>query len=137
LRTVEVARDAPLLAPHGERVTLAGREHEEGPVAVLRDGLDIPARRGKQESPGEQGARNATLRRHPRLHLANCNAKPPPRPRAAPPRSFRPACHNPGRMTWWESWFGEEYLELYPHRDLASARREVAFALARLDPEPM
>ncbi len=40
-------------------------------------------------------------------------------------------------MTWWESWFGEEYLELYPHRDLASARREVAFALARLDPDPM
>ena len=52
-------------------------------------------------------------------------------------RSVRPGCHNPGRMTWWESWFGEEYLELYPHRDLASARREVAFALARLDPEPM
>ena len=21
-------------------------------------------------------------------------------------------------MTWWESWFGEEYLDLYPHRDL-------------------
>ena len=40
-------------------------------------------------------------------------------------------------MTWWESWFGEEYLELYPHRDLASARREVSFALARLGPEPM
>jgi len=40
-------------------------------------------------------------------------------------------------MTWWESWFGEEYLELYPHRDLASARREVAFALDRLDPDPM
>jgi ubiquinone/menaquinone biosynthesis C-methylase UbiE len=40
-------------------------------------------------------------------------------------------------MTWWESWFGEEYLELYPHRDLASARREVAFALARLGPDPM
>ncbi|MEO8189653.1 MAG: methyltransferase domain-containing protein [Acidobacteriota bacterium] len=39
-------------------------------------------------------------------------------------------------MAWWESWFGEEYLELYPHRDLASARREVAFALARLGPEP-
>src|SRR5262249_23487329 len=39
-------------------------------------------------------------------------------------------------MAWWESWFGEEYLELYPHRDLASARREVAFALARLDPDP-
>jgi len=40
-------------------------------------------------------------------------------------------------MTWWESWFGEEYLELYPHRDLASARREVAFALARLGADPM
>jgi ubiquinone/menaquinone biosynthesis C-methylase UbiE len=40
-------------------------------------------------------------------------------------------------MTWWESWFGEEYLELYPHRDLESARREVAFALSRLDPDPM
>jgi ubiquinone/menaquinone biosynthesis C-methylase UbiE len=40
-------------------------------------------------------------------------------------------------MTWWESWFGEEYLELYPHRGLDSARREVAFALARLDPDPM
>jgi ubiquinone/menaquinone biosynthesis C-methylase UbiE len=40
-------------------------------------------------------------------------------------------------MRWWESWFGEEYLELYPHRDLASARREVAFALAHLDPDPM
>jgi len=39
-------------------------------------------------------------------------------------------------MAWWESWFGEEYLELYPHRDLASARREVAFALKRLDPDP-
>lgn len=39
-------------------------------------------------------------------------------------------------MTWWESWFGEEYLELYPDRDLASARREVVFALSRLDPDP-
>jgi ubiquinone/menaquinone biosynthesis C-methylase UbiE len=39
-------------------------------------------------------------------------------------------------VPWWESWFGEEYLELYPHRDLASARREAAFALARLDPSP-
>ncbi len=35
-------------------------------------------------------------------------------------------------MTWWESWFGEEYLDLYPHRDVDSARREVAFALAHL-----
>ncbi len=39
-------------------------------------------------------------------------------------------------MAWWESWFGEEYLDLYPHRDLASARREVAFALAHLDADP-
>ena len=35
-------------------------------------------------------------------------------------------------MSWWESWFGEEYLDLYPHRDVASARREAAFALAHL-----
>ncbi|MFN2387814.1 MAG: methyltransferase domain-containing protein [Thermoanaerobaculia bacterium] len=42
-------------------------------------------------------------------------------------------------MAWWESWFGEEYLELYPHRDLDSARREVDFALDRLgaDPRPL
>ena len=35
-------------------------------------------------------------------------------------------------MAWWENWFGEEYLDLYPHRDLDSARREAAFALERL-----
>jgi ubiquinone/menaquinone biosynthesis C-methylase UbiE len=42
-------------------------------------------------------------------------------------------------MSWWESWFGEEYLDLYPHRDLESARREAAFALERLprDPHPL
>jgi ubiquinone/menaquinone biosynthesis C-methylase UbiE len=40
-------------------------------------------------------------------------------------------------MPWWESWFGEEYLDLYPYRDRDSARREVAFALARLLPDPM
>jgi ubiquinone/menaquinone biosynthesis C-methylase UbiE len=39
-------------------------------------------------------------------------------------------------MPWWESWFGEEYLDLYPHRDLADARRAVAFALDRLGPDP-
>ncbi|HYX19635.1 MAG TPA: class I SAM-dependent methyltransferase [Thermoanaerobaculia bacterium] len=39
-------------------------------------------------------------------------------------------------MTWWESWFGEEYLDLYPHRDLAAARREAAFALTHLPREP-
>jgi hypothetical protein len=27
-------------------------------------------------------------------------------------------------MTWWESWFGDEYLDLYSHRDIGSARRE-------------
>ena len=37
---------------------------------------------------------------------------------------------------WWESWFGEEYLDLYPHRDLESARREVQFALAHLPCSP-
>src|SRR5512146_358906 len=44
--------------------------------------------------------------------------------------------HNAPRMTWWESWFGEEYLELYPHRDLDAARREVAFALEKLPQRP-
>ncbi|HKD19895.1 MAG TPA: class I SAM-dependent methyltransferase [Thermoanaerobaculia bacterium] len=39
-------------------------------------------------------------------------------------------------MTWWESWFGEEYLDLYPHRDLEAARREAAFALAHLPSPP-
>ncbi len=39
-------------------------------------------------------------------------------------------------MTWWESWFGEEYLDLYPHRDLDAARREVSFALDKLAPRP-
>ena len=39
-------------------------------------------------------------------------------------------------MTWWESWFGEEYLDLYPHRDLSSARREARFALEHLPARP-
>ena len=39
-------------------------------------------------------------------------------------------------MAWWESWFGEEYLELYPHRGPDDARRDVAFALERLCPDP-
>lgn len=39
-------------------------------------------------------------------------------------------------MAWWESWFGEEYLELYPHRDLADARRAVSFAIDHLGPDP-
>jgi len=30
-------------------------------------------------------------------------------------------------MTWYQEWFGEEYLELYAHRDEREARRQVAF----------
>ncbi|MEO8382814.1 MAG: class I SAM-dependent methyltransferase [Acidobacteriota bacterium] len=30
-------------------------------------------------------------------------------------------------MTWYQEWFGEEYLELYAHRDANEARQQVAF----------
>lgn len=30
-------------------------------------------------------------------------------------------------MTWYQEWFGEEYLDLYAHRDEDEARRQVAF----------
>ena len=30
-------------------------------------------------------------------------------------------------MTWYQEWFGEEYLELYAHRDEQEARQQVAF----------
>ncbi|HYI12700.1 MAG TPA: class I SAM-dependent methyltransferase [Thermoanaerobaculia bacterium] len=30
-------------------------------------------------------------------------------------------------MTWYQEWFGEEYLELYSHRNEDEARRQVAF----------
>lgn len=30
-------------------------------------------------------------------------------------------------MAWFQEWFGEEYLELYSHRDATEARRQVAF----------
>lgn len=30
-------------------------------------------------------------------------------------------------MAWYQEWFGEEYLELYAHRDESEARRQVAF----------
>src|SRR4029077_9641131 len=30
---------------------------------------------------------------------------------------------------WYEEWFGEEYLQLYPHRDDADADRVVALIL--------
>jgi SAM-dependent methyltransferase len=32
---------------------------------------------------------------------------------------------------WFEEWFGEEYLQLYPHRDAAEAERAVALILER------
>jgi len=34
-------------------------------------------------------------------------------------------------MTWYQEWFGEEYLELYAHRDEHEARRQVAFFRAQ------
>jgi SAM-dependent methyltransferase len=33
---------------------------------------------------------------------------------------------------WFEEWFGEEYLQLYPHRDVAEAERAVALILDRV-----
>jgi SAM-dependent methyltransferase len=33
---------------------------------------------------------------------------------------------------WFEEWFGEEYLQLYPHRDAAEAERAVALILDRV-----
>lgn len=33
---------------------------------------------------------------------------------------------------WFEEWFGEEYLQLYPHRDDAEAERAVALILSRV-----
>jgi SAM-dependent methyltransferase len=34
-------------------------------------------------------------------------------------------------MTWYQEWFGEEYLELYAHRDENEARLQVAFFRAQ------
>jgi len=33
---------------------------------------------------------------------------------------------------WFEEWFGEEYLQLYPHRDAAEAERAVSLILERV-----
>ncbi len=33
---------------------------------------------------------------------------------------------------WFEEWFGEDYLQLYPHRDAAEAERAVALILERV-----
>lgn len=37
-------------------------------------------------------------------------------------------------MTWYQEWFGEEYLELYSHRDENEAREQVAFFQAHVGP---
>ena len=34
-------------------------------------------------------------------------------------------------MTWYREWFGEEYLELYAHRDEEEARQQVRFFRAQ------
>src|SRR5688572_12599599 len=36
-------------------------------------------------------------------------------------------------MAWYQEWFGEEYLELYSHRDENEARQQVAFFDAQAD----
>lgn len=48
-----------------------------------------------------------------------------------PDRSVGPAAGDPTRE-WFRDWFGEEYLELYPHRDEEEARRAVRLYLAEL-----
>jgi SAM-dependent methyltransferase len=35
-------------------------------------------------------------------------------------------------MTWYQEWFGEEYLELYSHRDEEEARQQVTFLRLQL-----
>jgi SAM-dependent methyltransferase len=37
---------------------------------------------------------------------------------------------------WFEEWFGEEYLELYPHRDAAEADRAVGLIAERVGLQP-
>jgi Methylase involved in ubiquinone/menaquinone biosynthesis len=37
---------------------------------------------------------------------------------------------------WFEEWFGEEYLQLYPHRDAAEADRAVGLIAERVGLEP-
>ena len=32
-----------------------------------------------------------------------------------------------GAMAWYQDWFGEDYLKVYPHRDEAEARRQLDF----------
>jgi Methylase involved in ubiquinone/menaquinone biosynthesis len=35
--------------------------------------------------------------------------------------------HRRKRVTWYREWFGEDYLDLYAHRDEAEARRQATF----------
>ncbi|HWS73387.1 MAG TPA: class I SAM-dependent methyltransferase [Thermoanaerobaculia bacterium] len=37
-------------------------------------------------------------------------------------------------MAWYQEWFGEEYLELYAHRDENEARQQVAFFTSQFGP---
>ena len=39
-------------------------------------------------------------------------------------------------MTWYEDSFGKDYLTLYPHRNLAEARADIAAIVALIDPPP-
>ncbi len=43
--------------------------------------------------------------------------------------------HGDSEGPWYRRWFGEEYLELYPHRDRREARSAVNLLLATLDGE--
>jgi SAM-dependent methyltransferase len=40
------------------------------------------------------------------------------------------------KSAWYERWFGEEYLHLYPHRDESEARESVQLVLQRAQLEP-
>lgn len=39
-------------------------------------------------------------------------------------------------MSWYREWFDEEYVKVYGHRDIAEARRDVAFAETVLQLQP-
>ena len=114
-----------LLAAHGDLVTLGRREGEHRAVAASRHRLRPAAE--LVAGDGGQQRRRAQTGQARRPVIARLYALP---------RMVPLLRHNAPGMTWWESWFGEEYLELYPHRDLDSARREVAFALDQLAPDP-
>lgn len=39
-------------------------------------------------------------------------------------------------MSWYKTWFGPEYLELYPHRNQDEATRQIDFLLAQIPLQP-